>query len=96
MARLDPNLPVEELKTMPQQVRENIFLDRFLTTLSAAFALLATVLAAAMLLEYLGEAEAADRVRSGVDRTLRSETRTPDLGGSATTAEVTDAIIACL
>jgi len=46
MARLDPNLPVEELKTMPQQVEENIFLDRFLTTLAAAFALLATVLAA--------------------------------------------------
>ena len=31
---------------MPQQVRENVFLDRFLTTLSAAFAVLATLLAA--------------------------------------------------
>lgn len=46
MRGLDPNLPIEEMKTMPQQVRENVFLDRFLTTLSAAFALLATVLAA--------------------------------------------------
>ena len=46
IARLDPNLPVEELKTMPQQVRENIVLDRVLTTLSASFAALATLLAA--------------------------------------------------
>ncbi|HXG89560.1 MAG TPA: ABC transporter permease [Vicinamibacterales bacterium] len=46
VARLDPNLPVEGLKTLPQQVRENVFLDRMITTLSAAFAILATVLAA--------------------------------------------------
>jgi predicted permease len=46
IARLDPNLPVEDLKTMPQQVRENVFLDRMISTLSGAFALLATVLAA--------------------------------------------------
>ena len=31
---------------MPQQVRENVFLDRMITTLSAAFAFVATVLAA--------------------------------------------------
>ena len=42
---LDRNLPVEDLRTMPQQVRENVFLDRFLSVLSAAFAILATVLA---------------------------------------------------
>ena len=46
MARLDPNLPLEDLKTMPQQVRENVFMDRMISTLSAAFAFLATVLAA--------------------------------------------------
>ena len=45
VARLDPNLPVESLKTMPQQVRENVFLDRMISTLSAAFAVLATLLA---------------------------------------------------
>jgi predicted permease len=43
---LDPNLPVEQLKTMTQQVKENVFLDRLISTLSAAFALLATLLAA--------------------------------------------------
>lgn len=46
IAGLDPNLPVENLKTLPQQVRENVFLDRMISTLSAAFAALATLLAA--------------------------------------------------
>lgn len=45
MQRLDPNLPVEELKTMPQQIRETAFLDRMLSILSATFGLLATLLA---------------------------------------------------
>jgi predicted permease len=43
---LDPNLPVENAKTMAQQVRENVFLDRMISTLSAGFAVLATLLAA--------------------------------------------------
>ena len=46
MARLDPNLPLEQLKTLPQQARENVSLDRMISTLSASFALLATMLAA--------------------------------------------------
>ncbi len=46
VAELDPNLPVENLRTMPQQVRDNVFLDRLITTLSTAFACLATLLAA--------------------------------------------------
>ena len=44
--RLDPNLPIEDFETLTDQVRNNTFLDRMLTTLSAAFALLATLLAA--------------------------------------------------
>ena len=43
--RIDPALPVEDLKTMPQQIRDNIFLDRMISILSAAFAVLATLLA---------------------------------------------------
>jgi predicted permease len=43
---LDPNLPVENLKAMTQQVRDNTFLDRMMTTLSSLFAGLATLLAA--------------------------------------------------
>jgi predicted permease len=44
--RIDPLLPVEELKSVPQQIRENIFLDRMMSIMSASFATLATVLAA--------------------------------------------------
>lgn len=46
VARLDPNLPVDDLRTMPEQIRENVFIDRFISVLSAAFAVLATLLAA--------------------------------------------------
>jgi predicted permease len=46
LKRIDPALPVQELRTMPQQLRENVFLDRMISVLSAAFALLATLLAA--------------------------------------------------
>jgi predicted permease len=44
--RLDPNLPIHDMKTMQVQVRENMFLDRMISMLSAAFAMLATLLAA--------------------------------------------------
>ena len=44
-SRIDPNLPVEDLKTMPQQVYENVFLDRLISTLALAFAALASLLA---------------------------------------------------
>src|SRR4029450_215020 len=46
MGRIDPNLPLENLRTLRQQIRENIVLDRLVTTLSAAFAGLATLLVA--------------------------------------------------
>ena len=46
ITRLDPALPVEGLRTLPQQVKENVFLDRMISTLSASFAALATLLAA--------------------------------------------------
>jgi len=45
LKRIDASLPVEDLKTMPQQVRENVFVDRMISVLSAAFAVLATLLA---------------------------------------------------
>ncbi len=46
VARLDPNLPVEGIKTMTRQVKDNVFLDHMISVLSAAFAALATLLAA--------------------------------------------------
>jgi putative ABC transport system permease protein len=44
--RLDPNLPVARLRTMETEVQGNVALDRFVTSMSGAFAALATLLAA--------------------------------------------------
>ncbi|MFB3853906.1 MAG: ABC transporter permease [Vicinamibacterales bacterium] len=44
--RLDANLPVENLRTMESQIRENVFTDRLVSVFSAGFAGLATLLAA--------------------------------------------------
>jgi ABC-type antimicrobial peptide transport system permease subunit len=44
--RLDPDLPVAALRTMSDQLRETLVIDRLVGILSAAFALLATLLAA--------------------------------------------------
>jgi ABC-type antimicrobial peptide transport system permease subunit len=43
---LDPTMPIEEMRTVPEQVRNNVFLDRLLGSLAFAFAALATLLAA--------------------------------------------------
>lgn len=53
----------------------------------------AAILAAAMLLEHAGEAEAAGRVRRATWQVLEHGPRTPDLGGGATTEEVVKAIV---
>src|SRR4029077_20914618 len=41
----DPMLPVENLRTMPDEIRRNTFEDRMFSTLAASFTLLATLLA---------------------------------------------------
>jgi predicted permease len=46
MRKLDGSLPLGDVKTMEQQVRESVSEDRIISTLSLAFAVLATVLAA--------------------------------------------------
>jgi predicted permease len=46
MRKLDATLPVGDIKTMETQIRENVAEDRVISTLSLAFAILATVLAA--------------------------------------------------
>ncbi len=57
---------------------------------------LATILAAGMLLSHLGETDAAGRVNAAVAATIARGIVPPDLGGSATTAEVTAAVRAAL
>lgn len=55
------------------------------------------VWSAALMLEHLGHASAAADVMTAVERTLaQPQTRTADLGGHASTAEVTDALAAQL
>jgi 3-isopropylmalate dehydrogenase len=53
----------------------------------------AAVLSAALLLEYLGYVEEGQRVRTAVESVLSEGPRTGDLGGDATTDEVTAAIV---
>jgi len=53
----------------------------------------ALILAAAMLLDYLGEAAAGERIRRAIIATIvADEVRTRDLGGTASTREFGDAI----
>jgi isocitrate dehydrogenase (NAD+) len=57
----------------------------------------AVVLAACMLLDHIGQRDRASRIRTALETTVREgKTVTRDLGGSATTDQFTDAVIAKL
>ena len=58
---------------------------------------LGAIWSAAMMLDHLGHPEAAADVLAAMEATLaKPETRTADLGGKASTAEVTKALVAQL
>ena len=58
---------------------------------------LAAILSASMMLQHLGEGRAAEAVEQAALTTLAAgRAQTPDLGGSATTAEVGDNVLAAL
>ena len=52
------------------------------------------ILSAAMLLDHVGRHSAARQVRRAVESTIRAGLKTPDIGGTASTQQVTDAICA--
>jgi tartrate dehydrogenase/decarboxylase/D-malate dehydrogenase len=57
----------------------------------------ATFWTASMMLEHLGEEDAARRLLRAVERvTADPALHTPDLGGKATTRQVTDAVVAAI
>jgi isocitrate dehydrogenase (NAD+) len=52
------------------------------------------ILSACLMLEHIGQAPVADRIREAIDRVvLQGDARTADMGGSASTTEYTDALV---
>jgi isocitrate dehydrogenase (NAD+) len=57
----------------------------------------AMIFSAVMMLAHMGEQAAADRLRAGVEKVYAGKRRLPpDVGGAATTAEFTDAVVAAM
>jgi len=58
---------------------------------------LGAIWSGAMMLDHLGHPEAGAEILDAITHVLASSgVRTPDLGGSATTGEVTDAVLSAL
>jgi tartrate dehydrogenase/decarboxylase/D-malate dehydrogenase len=54
---------------------------------------IAAILSVAMMLDHLGQPQAAARIRTAVERTLAAGHKTPDLGGQLTTQQMADRVL---